>query len=96
MSAPLEKVIGPVLGYHLACYTVAAADGHWGYAKVCPEPPADVWHTPGALAKVAAGPCADAHAALVAVVGRTRLLLERRMAARGDPGSDGADFLLIE
>jgi hypothetical protein len=77
----LEKVIGPVLGHHLACYTIRGGDGHYAYAKVCDAAPADVWDTPGALAKVSAGPYAEPEAALVAVVSRARQRLEQRALA---------------
>ena len=77
----LEKVIGPVLGHHLACYTIRRSDGHYAYAKVCDTAPVDVWDTPGALAKVAAGPYPDPEAALVAVVSRARHRLERQSRA---------------
>ena len=76
-----EAVIGPVLGFWFACYTVRDGEGYWGYAKLCADRPADVWHTPDAVMKVGSGPHALPERALLGVVGQARRQLERRVAA---------------
>ncbi|GAC1534923.1 MAG: hypothetical protein NVS2B4_15320 [Ramlibacter sp.] len=77
-TEPIEQVIGPVHGYYFACYTVRDGSDYYGYAKLCPERPTDVWHTPGATAKLACGPHPHPQRALVGVVSVARRKLERR------------------
>lgn len=82
----VEKIIGPVHGFHLACYTVATSDGHFGYAKVCAQRPVSVWETGEVLRKLAVGPYEDPQEALIAILGKchirlmhaTRLFASRR------------------
>jgi len=76
---PHEKVIGPVLGYYIACYTVRNADGFYGYAKLCADRPPDVWDAPQAMEKVTCGPYPHPERALVGVVSRARTTLEHRL-----------------
>lgn len=76
-----EAVVGPVLGFWFACYTVRDGEGYWGYAKLCADRPADVWHTPDAMVKVGSGPHPMPERALLGVVGQARRQLERRAAA---------------
>lgn len=73
----IEEVLGPVCGYHLACYTVEAADGYYGYAKLCVDRPRSVWQAV-ATRKVASGPYASAEAALTGVVDLATLRLSRK------------------
>ncbi len=79
-AAGVEKIIGPVHGFHLACYTVATDDGHFGYAKVCMQRPPSVWEATEVLRKVAVGPYEDPQDALLAVLGKcqVRLMHARR------------------
>lgn len=76
-----ETVIGPVLGFWFACYTVHDGDAWYGYAKLCTRRPLDVWHTPHALVKVGSGPHAQSERALLGVVAQARRQLERRAVA---------------
>ena len=71
----VEKIIGPVHGFHLACYTVATSDGHFGYAKVCAQRPASVWETGEVFRKLAVGPYEDPQDALLAVLGKCQVRL---------------------
>lgn len=80
-----EKVIGPVSGYWLACYTVQDGRGYHGYAKLCTQRPDDVWHTLGVATKVACGPYPEPERALVGVVARARRRLERLQARASCP-----------
>jgi hypothetical protein len=52
----MEEVLGPVHGFHLACYTVPTPDGYVGYAKIFMYRPTCVWDAGEAIRKVAAGP----------------------------------------
>lgn len=76
-----EVVVGPVLGFWFACYTVRDGEGYYGYAKLCADRPADVWDTPRAVVKVGSGPHAVPERALLGVVGQARRQVERRAAA---------------
>ena len=76
-----EVVVGPVLGFWFACYTVRDAHGYYGYAKLCAERPADIWHTPDAVVKVGSGPHPMAERALLGVVTQARHQVEGRAAA---------------
>lgn len=76
-----EVVVGPVLGFWLACYTVRADDGYYGYAKLCAGRPTDIWHTPDAVLKVGSGPHPMPERALLGVVSRARSQVERRALA---------------
>lgn len=78
----MEHITGPVLGFYLACYTVQTSEGHYGYAKLCPDLPASVWDTGPVLRKIAAGPCATPRGALKAVIARSERRLVRREARR--------------
>lgn len=49
----MERISGPYMGYYIAAYSVEAARGHVGYAKVCAEEPVSVW-AEGTVEKLAA------------------------------------------
>lgn len=76
-EASIEEIVGPICGWYLACYTVEAADGYFGYAKLCMQRPPSIWQAQ-ARRKVAAGPYGSPEAAITAVVDETTLLLSRR------------------
>ena len=78
----MEHIAGPFLGFYLACYTIQTGEGHYGYAKLCPDLPASVWDTGEVLRKVAAGPYPTPNAALRAVIARSERRLARREARR--------------
>ncbi|MES3003925.1 MAG: hypothetical protein V4787_24760 [Pseudomonadota bacterium] len=40
----MERISGPYKGYYIAAYTVGNRGHITGYAKVCIDPPNDVWH----------------------------------------------------
>ncbi len=83
----MERITGPIHGYHLACYTVETAQGHFGYAKVCASPPDHPWDGTPALAKVAVGPYPLPLPALVFAADKAASLLAlraRRVAAPQD------------
>ena len=77
-AEPLEQITGPVHGFYLACYTVPAKDGHYGYAKICNVCPETVWEPGIAVRKVGVGPFRTEEQAIVAVLAEAR----RRLAAR--------------
>lgn len=66
----MERIEGPVRGHYLAAYTVAADDGHFGYAKICAVRPECVWDAAGAVFKVGAGPFDSEGSALAAALGK--------------------------
>jgi hypothetical protein len=68
LDVEAERVVGPLHGYHVACYSVPADDGFYAYAKVYTEPLSCVWNTPSPVAKYAAGPFATGDLAIEAVV----------------------------
>jgi hypothetical protein len=39
----MERISGPYKGYYIAAYTVGYCGLFTGYAKVCADPPHDVW-----------------------------------------------------
>lgn len=91
----MERIEGPVHGHYLAAYTVASAEGHYGYAKVCTARPECVWETPRVLFKVAAGPYDSEASALARVTDKAHEQLEDAsawqvlwdLAGPGTPGS---------
>ncbi|MGZ5182486.1 MAG: hypothetical protein ACXWC2_18560 [Ramlibacter sp.] len=78
----MEHIVGPVFGFYLACYTLETREGHYGYAKLCIDPPDSVWDTGEVLRKVAAGPYSTPEAAVRAVISRSERRLARREARR--------------
>src|SRR3954469_10114310 len=78
--AGVEQIAGPLFGYYLACYTVEALDGHYGYAKLYTRRPDGAWGTQPAVRKVAAGPFTDPRAAIAGVIERSERKLARRKA----------------
>ena len=40
----MERISGPYKGFYIAAYTVGYRGLVTGYAKVCVDPPNDVWH----------------------------------------------------
>ena len=70
-----ERLVGPVNGYYLACYTIDTDTGCIGYAKVYTVRPNCVWGTRTAVAKYSAGPFATAEAAINGVVQKCRVEL---------------------
>jgi hypothetical protein len=77
----VEEVLGPICGFYLACYSVEAQEGFYGYAKVCGDKPPSVW-TAAAQAKVVAGPMGSPEAAVTAVVDVATIKLARRREER--------------
>lgn len=75
LKVDAERLIGPVNGYYLACYTIDSDAGCHGYAKVYPARPNCVWGARSAVAKYSAGPFATAEAAIQGVVHKCRLEL---------------------
>lgn len=69
-----ERITGPYLGYYVAAYSVSTDEGHLGFAKICPDPPADVW-TCSPSDKLGIGPRASPHDALGDVELKARLFL---------------------
>lgn len=67
-----ERLVGPVNGYYLACYTIDSDAGCHGYAKVYTARPNCVWGARLAVAKYSAGPFATAEAAIQGVVHKCR------------------------
>jgi hypothetical protein len=83
----MERITGPIHGYHLACYTVETPQGHFGYAKVCSSRPEHLWDGTPALAKVAVGPFPLPLPALVFAADKAAglLALRARRLAAGAP-----------
>ena len=67
-----ERLVGPVNGYYLACYTIDSDAGCHGYAKVYTVRPTCVWGPRLPVAKYSAGPFATAEAAIQGVVQKCR------------------------
>jgi hypothetical protein len=67
MSDPLvplsERISGPYHGYYVAAYAVPAAEGFFGYAKVCTAPVGDIWRC-NAVCKVGCDLAPSAEAAV--------------------------------
>jgi hypothetical protein len=63
----MEQITGPVHGFHLACYTIEAHDGHYAYAKICAVRPETVWEPGIASRKVGVGPFPTEEEAVLAV-----------------------------
>ena len=80
LDVEAERVVGPLHGYHVACYSVPADDGFYAYAKVYTEPLSCVWNTPSPVAKYAAGPFATGDLAIEAVVQKCDLDLRQRVS----------------
>jgi len=78
----VEHIAGPVFGFYFACYTIQTGEGHYGYAKLCPDLPMSVWDTGEVVRKVTAGPYPTPEAALQAVIARSERRLARREARR--------------
>lgn len=78
LKVEAEKVIGPVHGYHLACYTVGSEQGFHAYAKVFVNPPSSVWSLRQALAKYSAGPFESSELAVQAVIQKCQEQLAER------------------
>jgi hypothetical protein len=78
----VEHIAGPVLGFYLACYTVEAHEGHFAYAKICPDQPGSVWEPGTCVLKVGAGPFPTAEEALQAVIARSERRIARHEARR--------------
>jgi hypothetical protein len=74
----MEQITGPIHGFHLACYTIATSDGHYGYAKICAVRPETVWDAGIAVRKVGMGPFPTEREAVMAVQEETC----RRLALR--------------
>ena len=77
----MERIVGPVLGFYLACYSVESAEGHYGYVKICTARVKSPWDSPLVAAKLAVGPCASAFDAIEAVSRRATDRLVARDAA---------------
>lgn len=73
-----ERLIGPISGYYLACYTIDTDAGCMGYAKVYANRPQCVWGTRTAVAKYTAGPFGSSEDAINGVVQKCRLELAQR------------------
>ena len=78
----MERIVGPIHGFYLACYTLEDDGRFYGYAKICLNHVTDVW-TARAERKMAAGPCVSELDALNAVIERTRAHLREREIAFG-------------
>lgn len=63
----MEQITGPIHGFHIACYTIRTADGHYGYAKICAGRPTSPWDAGIGVRKVGKGPFATEKEAVVAV-----------------------------
>lgn len=74
----LERIVGPVHGYYLACYTIDSHEGPYGYAKICVGPPEEVWDAKYAVRKVGTGPFTSHAQALDGVVAHASARLARR------------------
>ena len=80
----MERIVGPVLGFYLACYSVEAEEGHYGYVKIYAEKVKSPWDTRRVAAKLAAGPCPTGGGAIEAVSRRAaERLVARDAALRG-------------
>lgn len=75
LKVDAERLLGPVNGYYLACYTIDTEAGCHGYAKVYTARPTCVWGPRAAVAKYTAGPFESAEAAIQGVVQKCRLEL---------------------
>lgn len=73
-----ERLIGPIHGYYLACYTIETDAGCLGYAKVFANRPQCVWGARTAVAKYSAGPFGTSEAAIDGVVLKCRQELGER------------------
>lgn len=71
----MERITGPFLGHYFAAYAVPAEAGYIGYAKICEQLPADVFHCT-AMEKVGAPPQSTWHMAVEAAEAKARLFLE--------------------
>ena len=78
LKVDAERIVGPVHGYHLGCYSVATEDGFHGYAKVYVNPPSSPWSVRHALAKYSAGPFPSSEMAVQAVIHKCELKLADR------------------
>lgn len=63
-----ERIVGPLHGFYLACYTAVHDGSHYGYAKVCAGPPGDVWEASYAIRKLTIGPFRTSDQAMNAIV----------------------------
>lgn len=72
----IEEVV-PHQDYWLASYALPCEGGWLAYTKLCWQEPADSWDNDSAFAKVAAGPCPTARAALSRSMRRAVQHLER-------------------
>ena len=80
LDVEAERVVGPLHGYHVACYSVPADGVFYAYAKVSTEPLTCVWNTPSPVAKYAAGPFATGELAIEAVVQKCDIDLRQRVS----------------
>jgi len=78
----IERIVGPIHGFYLACYTLELAGEFYGYAKICLTQVDDVW-TARAERKISVGPCISELDAINAVVERARGRLREREIAFG-------------
>lgn len=68
LKVQAERLVGPVHGYHLGCYTIEGDGGFHAYAKVYVNKPSSVWSIRHPLAKYSAGPFASSEQAIDAVI----------------------------
>ncbi|WP_427913598.1 hypothetical protein ACPWT1_01090 [Ramlibacter sp. MMS24-I3-19] len=90
LRVDVERLVGPVNGYYLACYTIDSDAGCHGYAKVYTVRPTCVWGSRTAVAKYSAGPFATAEAAIEGVVEKCR----RELAAQSSKANRLYRYLL--
>jgi hypothetical protein len=80
LDVEAERVVGPINGYWIACYSVQSDEGYFAYAKAYTEALACVWNTPSPVAKYAAGPFESGEIALEAVIQKCDLDLRQRVS----------------
>ncbi len=80
LDVEAERIVGPVQGYWIACYSVQSDGGFYAYAKAYTEPLACVWNTPSPVAKYAAGPFETGELAMQAVVQKCDIDLRQRVS----------------